>query len=211
MHAYNEIYLDSSTRVLGNAIDYAVNELKMDIDEFAKRFIVSEVSKQFAIGNPRYIAGMNGYDIDVEILKLQEEEDKLPEYKEYLDKSPEYWCGYVLAYFQWYKDESFSRILASTKASDIVAMYEIYHEMDLMKTVEVLEANIKKRFPETRLATIRKLLAISQAELARRSGVSLRQIQLFEQRQRDINSAKLSTIYSLSKVLGCKVEELVER
>ena len=209
--AYEEMYLNSSTRVLGNAFDYAINGLDMNIDEFAVRFVVSDVSKQFAKGNPKYIAGMNGFELDIHILKLQEEVLSLPEYEEYVDKSPEYWCGYVLAYYQWYSDESFSRILDATNASEIIAMYDKFHEMDLMHTVEALDANMKKRFPETRLASIRKMLSISQSELAARSGVSVRQIQLFEQRQRDINSAKLSTIYSISKVLGCRVEELVER
>ena len=211
MRAYMEMYLENSTRVLGNAYDYAVNILKMDIDEFTKRFVVSDVSKQFAKGNPKYIAGMNGFELVVEALKLDDEIESLPEYKEYLDKSPEYWCGYIAAYYQWYSDETFTRIFKATPASQILAMYYTYHEMDIMKSVERLNKNMKKCFPETRLAAIRKMVSMTQSELSERSGVSIRQIQLFEQRQRDINSAKVETVYNLSKVLGCRVEELIER
>ena len=51
---------------------------------------------------------------------------------------------------------------------------------------------------------------ISQAELAKRSGVSLRSIQMYEQRNKDINKASVDTIYSIAKVLGCTMEDLVE-
>ena len=51
---------------------------------------------------------------------------------------------------------------------------------------------------------------LSQSELAELSGVPLRQIQLFEQRQRDINKTKAFDLYCLAKTLGCRSEELLE-
>ena len=51
---------------------------------------------------------------------------------------------------------------------------------------------------------------LSQAELAAVSGVALRQIQLFEQRQRDINCAAAITILKLSRSLHCRMEDLME-
>ena len=49
-----------------------------------------------------------------------------------------------------------------------------------------------------------------QSELAKRSGVALRQIQLFEQRQRDINHTRAIDVLSLAREIGCKSEELLE-
>lgn len=211
LRAYEEMYLDSSTRILGSAFEYAVEALGMDIDEFADCFVQSDVSKQFASGNPAYIAGINGFELVVKVLKKQDDVPLMPEYFEYPDKSAEYWCGYVAAYYQWYSDESFARILRATRASELRKMYDLYHETDIMHSVHMLEKNLKQRFPETRLAAMRKNLSLSQSELAILANVSIRQIQLFEQRQRDINSAQLITVYNLSKALGCRVEDLVER
>ena len=49
-----------------------------------------------------------------------------------------------------------------------------------------------------------------QLFLAKRTGVSIRQIQLFEQRQRDINHTKAIDVLKLARGLGCKSEELLE-
>ena len=60
------------------------------------------------------------------------------------------------------------------------------------------------------LKRIRNLSGLSQQQLADLSGVSVRQIQLFEQRQRDINQTRAIDILKLSRVLGCKNEDLLE-
>ena len=51
----------------------------------------------------------------------------------------------------------------------------------------------------------------TQAELATRSGVSLRSIQMYEQRNKDINKARAESLYRISKVLGCTIEDLLEK
>jgi transcriptional regulator with XRE-family HTH domain len=55
------------------------------------------------------------------------------------------------------------------------------------------------------------LREFTQAELARRSGVSLRSIQMYEQRNKDINKAGAEALYRLSKVFGCSMEDLPEK
>lgn len=51
----------------------------------------------------------------------------------------------------------------------------------------------------------------SQSELARLSGVSLRSIQMYEQRQKLINKASVETVRKLAKVFGCEIEDLMEK
>ena len=57
----------------------------------------------------------------------------------YLDKSPEYWSGWALAYYQWYRGRTFSRIYRAVSMTEIRNMYEVYHEMDLAHFVERLD------------------------------------------------------------------------
>ena len=58
---------------------------------------------------------------------------------------------------------------------------------------------------------IRTAYGCTQAELAKRSGVSLRSIQMYEQRNKDINKASAETLLRLSRVLGCTMEDLMEK
>ena len=65
--------------------------------------------------------------------------------------------------------------------------------------------------PECRLKKLRENRGLSQAEQARISAVSLRSIQMYEQRVNDIDKAQAQTVYMLSCVIGCEMEDLLER
>ena len=60
------------------------------------------------------------------------------------------------------------------------------------------------------LRGIRIAYGCSQSELARKSGVSVRSIQMYEQRRKDINRCQLASVISLARVLGCRAEDLAE-
>lgn len=51
---------------------------------------------------------------------------------------------------------------------------------------------------------------LSQSGLARRSGVTLRSIQMYEQRRKDLGKAAVSTVLALARTLGCRIEDLLE-
>ena len=59
------------------------------------------------------------------------------------------------------------------------------------------------------LKRIREANNLSQSQLAERSGVTLRSIQVYEQNHRDINKSQAIVLYKLSKALGCKIEDLL--
>lgn len=63
---------------------------------------------------------------------------------------------------------------------------------------------------ETNLKRIRTAKGYSQKQLAELSGVSLRSIQMYEQRQKDINKAQSDSLFRLAKALGCTMEDLLE-
>ncbi len=210
IRAYDEIYLDSAQRILGDAMDFALVTLSIAPKDFGDALAVSRSGELFAAGNPRYVAGMNGCEFARAVL-----EDVAFPYEDapdamYLDRSPEYWAGWALAYYQWHADTSFLTIFKAVSLEEILAMYEVYHEMDIAHFVERMDERLRANEPHTRLYERRKNVGLSQAELAREAGVSLRQIQLYEQGQRDINKAAAITLYKLSKVLFCTVEDLLE-
>ena len=90
-------------------------------------------------------------------------------------------------------------------------MYYTLHEADITKFVEIADERMQEAFKETNLKRIRSAYGCSQAELARRSGVSLRSIQMYEQRNKDINKASAEALYRIAKVLGCTMENLLEK
>ena len=210
IHAYDESYLTSAQRVLGDMMDYALVTLGIDITVFEQIFLMSEEAKLFAAGNPSYIAGRNGCELARDILDASGYPYEPQPDEMYIDKSPEFWCGWVLAYYQWYSRKSFNAILAAVSLPDILAMYRIYHEMDVAMFVNEMERRIAQKRAGTELSRRRKITGLSQSELAVRAGVPLRQIQLLEQRQRDINKAQAMTLYNLSKALHCKMEDLMD-
>ena len=128
----------------------------------------------------------------------------------YLDKSPEYWAGWALAYYQWYTAIPFMKIYKVVTIEDLLKMYSVYHEMDIMKFVEAINEKWDQYYTETNLKRLRKIAGLSQRELADLSGVALRQIQLFEQKKRNINHTRAIDVLKIGKVLGCKSEDLLE-
>lgn len=210
IRAYAEDYVDGAQRVLGDAVDFAVLSLGLEPDTFGKAFAVSDASKQFERGNPGYVAGMNGCELARKVLEQTNIRYTDAEDAMFIDKSPEYWTGWALAFYQWYSCYSFFDILNAVSLGKLVAMYPTYHEMDIMQFVDRMDEIMNGTYPQTRLRIQRENCGLSQSELANASGVPLRQIQLFEQRQRDINKTSAVTLLCLSKALYCKMEDLME-
>lgn len=210
IHAYGEDYLELAQKNLGNMLDYAVNSLQYDLKRFYDMFLVSGLSKQFENGNPKYIAGMTGCELAKEVLREIGQDISNVEDEMYLDKSPEYWTGWALAFYQWYSALRFGKIQKAVSVTEVLGMYPTMHEADLMKFVSVMDEKVRAYYTETNLKRIRKLAGYSQSELAQEAGVSIRQIQMLEQRKRDMNKVQLMTAVRLSKALRCSVEDLVE-
>ena len=89
-------------------------------------------------------------------------------------------------------------------------MYPIFHEMDISRFYESMDRRYSEVIMETKLRKIRESRQISQSELSKMSGVSLRSIQLYEQRVNYIDKAQAHTLYKLAHALGCNIEDLLE-
>ena len=210
MHAYDEQYLPDAMRNLGEAFDYATNDCKMGLDEFADMFVAGGIAERFGSGVPKYVSGLSGTELVWEVIERSGLERVLPEAGVAYDFSPEYWCGWVLAYYQWYTGRSFKNILQHLSMEEIVKLYPTLHEAAEEKFVDTVNRMIRRKDPATRLQTLRKSAGYSQKTLAEKSGVALRMVQQYEQRAKDINKATGINLVALARTLGCQVEDLLE-
>lgn len=96
-------------------------------------------------------------------------------------------------------------------ASTMLGMYDTLHEADISKFVDTMDGILSEFYTQTALQRCRIKCGLSQAELAKRANVSVRMIQNYEQRIRDINKASAATVLSLAQELNCKVEDILER
>ena len=208
--AYNELYLNDAKENLAEFFDYAINSCKFDADFFAKLFVQSGYADKFERGNPTIIAGMSGIELAKKVITYAYPNWKFPERIFSQDRSNVYWAGWTLAEYQWATCKRFKDIFSRISLSQIISMYHVYHEMDIEHFIEDMNRNYDSVERETHLKTIRENRGISQAELAKLSGVSLRSIQMYEQKINHIDKAQAGTVYKLSRVLGCTVEDLLE-
>ena len=210
MRAYDEQYLDDAMRNLGEAADYAVNACNMTLQKFFDLFVTTGFATQFGNGVPKIISGLSGTELVHEIVVKAGIEQDLPEVQTEYDCSPEYWCGWILAFYQWNTKKSFKEIKKYLPMSEIYKLYPTLHEASEEKFVDVANSILEHKKMPTKLQTVRKAIGLSQKELSEKSGVTLRMIQQYEQRAKDINKATASNLFSLSGTLGCKAEDLLE-
>ena len=210
IHAYQEIYLSKAQAVLGEAFDYAVNTCNISGENFIKQFIVSSVSKKMENGEPAYLAGKSGIELVKDIVAETTGKDLTEVPPDRLDRSVEYWIGWTVAYYQWWSGRKYGAIFKAFTFEELQKMYYPLHEADVSKFADIANERMKKLYPETNLKRIRMAYGCTQADLAKKSDVSLRSIQMYEQRNKDINKANADTLYRISKVLGCSMEDLIE-
>ena len=182
--AYQEIYLSKAQSVLGDAFDYAVNTCNISGDDFTKLFMASTASRRMENGEPSLLAGKSGIEIAVDVVRetTGKKIDTPPQ--EHFGRSKEYWAGWAIAYYQWFSARKFNDIFKAIPFDDLQKMYYTLHEADISKFVDIADKRIKEHFNDTNLKRIRTAYGCSQAKLAKLSGVSLRSIQMYEQRKR---------------------------
>ena len=206
--AYDEEYVTLAQRVMGDMLDYAVNTLNYELQNFYRMFLISGIARQFEIGNPAYVAGRNGCEVAKEVIVLSGLDMPEAEDLMYLDKSPEYWTGWALAYDKWKSGQSFRQIDHAVSIDTVCAMYDPLHEADIEKFVYIMNEKLEQQ-DVSRLRRLRTYAKLSQRQLAEAADVPVRQIQLFEQGERDINKTQGMTLLKLSRVLKCRPEELL--
>ena len=211
IHAYDKVYLERARAVLGSMLDYAVNILGYGADHFFDLFIGSGTAKLFENGDYTVITGVSGIELAFKVL----EDYEIPEERRSTGcqgkRSPEYWAGWALAYYQWETSLSFRDITGFICIGRIIGMYSPYHEMDIRQFCDAMDEKYRAVLGDSNLKRIRIRCGLSQSELAALTEVPVRTIQQYEQKQKNINAAKAESLFRLSKALCCDPEELLEK
>lgn len=208
-HAYDPSYLDDAQHILGGMLDYATNTCGQDLTEFYNRFLSSGIAESFAQASPKYM-GLSG--IELALLVAERTGEPLPLKDTFVDVgSPEFWTGWALAYISWYLNIDFGTLQQRDFSVALLwSRFSPLHEADLSKTVEWaqerMQDNVSRDNP---LKRQRKRAALTQEELARLSGQSLRAIRAWEQGQRPLSSAGAGSVRCLCRALGCRMEDLL--
>lgn len=96
-------------------IYFCKSRLRLNSVDFLDLFITGGIADQFGSGVPRFVSGMSGIELVWEVMERSDLERELPEWEAAYDCSPEYWCGWILAYYQWYTGRSFWNIRKSQR------------------------------------------------------------------------------------------------
>ena len=131
--AYKKTYLNNAMRNLAVIMDCGVRKYGYPIEEFYQKFLSCNVSRQFAAGNPRYLVGMSGAELADSVVEATGG-TVLSENDGTYTVGPEFWAGWVLAYYHWLTRRSFAYMhKKGLGIREVLAMYYPLHEADLSK------------------------------------------------------------------------------
>jgi len=204
IQSYNETYLHYVAENLGAMFEYSA-QMKINPEIFWNTFVNSNLAKQIEIGNPKYLT-CSALDYLKEIYPDKNFKPNMNNFN--IDCF--YWSGWILAQFQYHTGYSFYKINKYLPIEKVIDLYSTLHEADITKFFDIAKTYFKKNSDITNLKKIRTARGLSQSQLAQKSEVELRSIQMYEQRRNDINKAQVETLFRISRVLGCRIEDLLE-
>ena len=142
--AYKKTYLNGAMRNLAVMMDCGVRKYGYPIEEFYDKFISSGVSRQFAGGNPRYLVGMSGAELADSVVEASGG-TVLKDNDGTYTVGPEYWTGWVLAYYNWKSCRSFDYMRSrGLSVKKVMEMYHPLHEADLSKFADTADSIIER-------------------------------------------------------------------
>ena len=210
IHAYNELYLSDAMQNLGEAMEFASLGCHYSLDEFWDMFALSDFAVQFASGAPNVVSGISGTELALKVLLKAGVTPPTMQALVVYEATPEFWCGWILAYYQWHSGRSFSDIHSWLSMRELEERYNTLHEATEEKCFTVMNVIAKTHFHSTILQRKRRNLKMTQAELAEKAGINLRTLQQYENRSKNINRAAGETLLALARTLGCRMEDLLE-
>ena len=213
IHAYRETFLSKAMINMGDMFDCMIHGFGLDGSVLTNMFTASSICRRLENGEPKYLIGMSGIELAMDILEEMTGVTPVYELEDGIaaGRSPDHWCGWALCYYQWLRNIPYKEIFGFISYEEVSSLYRTLHQADLSKFADVLDDRRTSSHKETNLKKIRSAYGCSQRELAEMSGVSLRSIQMYEQRGKDINKAQVQFLAGISKALGCRIEDLLER
>ena len=203
LEEYRDLCLPYLSESLGIMFEHGVN-IGIDPMMLWHTFINSNVAKQIEIDNPKYLS-RSGLDY---LLEMYDGQRDIP-HEEHITVNQYYWAAWALAHYQQKTGRSFAKINRHLPIEEVLRLYPTLHEADITKFYDVADSYFKKIGP-TNLQMVRELLQLSQKQLSELAHVSLSSIQNYEKRRKNISKAQAETLYRLSRILDCRIEDLME-
>lgn len=223
MTAYAKTYLMDAMENLGEMADCATTLLGLPLEQFWPLFAASDTAGKIAAGSPFVIEGKSGAELALDVcdqtgISLSDDiysrmeraliNPEIPEAQYRL--SQEYWCGWILGFYQWFTDRPFSEIERLLPITTVCAMYPTFHEESEERFCEAAQEMIAASAQTCGLKRQRLIVGLSQSQLAHRSGVGIRAIQQYEQGAKELHKASFDRVEKLSKALHCAPELLLD-
>ena len=136
-YAYDENLLYKAQMTLASMLDTAVYVYGYGLGDFYSLFLNSNYSKRFERGESSVVAGMSGHEIAYSVIR-EIKDIEMADSLYVVQKSPEYWVGWSLCFYQWYSGKGFSEINETADMDKLLSMYRKYHEMDIMQFVDCM-------------------------------------------------------------------------
>lgn len=224
---------------MAHMLDYAVRDLRQDPAVFFDLFMSTGLADQFGRGDFRVIAGMSGVELAYKVLADSGITIDRVSYRYTAGRTKEYWAGWALASYQWESARPFHDIIGAMPVKNLIAVCDELRSREIREISEGLSWMDNLKVPDhmnedsyqefksriesaisesaegsgnvTRLKALRQQNGLSQSRLAALSGIPVRTIQQYEQRQKDINKAAFESIIKLAAALSCEPYQLLER
>ena len=210
--AYDVLYLEDAMSCLACFFDYAAWDYGAEGFGVANLFASSQLARQFETGAPWVVSGRSGIELFWDMCGELgcDDEQAMIEQGFRPDRTPEYWAGWIAAYVQWRFALTFRTVFDVLPFDVLVDLNDPWHEASEERVARLFAERMTSYRGQTNLARMRSACGYTQRELAELSGVSLRSIQMYEQRNKDINRAQASAVAQIARVLHCRVEDLLE-
>ena len=149
-------------------LDYLVNDLHYPLETAWQWFLISKMAFRFEQGDCSVLVGLSGVELARAVLEQAGEVVSMQKPSYAYDRSPEYWTGWALAYYQWLTSLRFAEIKQAVSITKVRLLYTPYHEMDVRQFADKMNELYRAAKPETNLKAMRTLAGLSQSELAGR-------------------------------------------
>lgn len=233
----NVLLVNKACVSVGKMLDHAVYTLHQKADSFFALFIASGIAAKLEQTDISIITGISGIELSYEVMRECgiPFERVTPRHTTGLSK--EFYAAHALAHIQYDTGISYDDLIHIISISDIIRLYDSYHsnavsllpwqmsDSDRAEAIEKIKSgftdelrrafdqarsNTMQMKKETHLKEMRLRNGLSQNGLAAVSGIPVRTIQQYEQRQKDINKAAAENVLKLAAVLNCEPSALFE-
>lgn len=207
-------HLATDASLLGRAFEFADRCLPGGLVTFYPEFCNSEIAAHYSSRSGRGFGHASGIEL---VLALRDDAggnlDLMIQDTPRISKERGHfarWCGQIALRYHEASGDSFATLPKTLSLERLRRLHNELGDQDIERCLQEIICRTTRLHDQTQLAIRRLQKSITQTDLARLSGVSLRSIQQYEQRKKDINKGQALSILKLSRVLGCSMEDLIE-